>query len=131
MIVSLAALGLPGLCGFAGEILILTGLYSAGLVWQTAVALVPIVIAAAYMLRLFQGTMQGPEHADLPQREDMTPLEMFALAPIVVAIVLLGIDPGPVTARASATLATGVAALPASASARYTVSGRTYETRTP
>ena len=130
-IVSLAALGLPGLCGFAGEILILTGLYSAGLVWQTAVALVPIVIAAAYMLRLFQGTMQGPEHADLPQREDMTPLEMFALAPIVVAIVLLGIDPGPVTARASATLATGVAALPASASARYTVSGRTYETRTP
>jgi hypothetical protein len=36
----------------------------------------PIVIAAAYMLRLFQGTMQGPEARDLPQREDMTPLEI-------------------------------------------------------
>jgi NADH-quinone oxidoreductase subunit M len=98
-IVALAALGLPGLCGFAGEILILTGLFQAGLVWQTVVALIPIVIAAAYMLRLFQGMMQGPELADLPQREDMSPLEIFALAPIVLAMVLLGLDPGPLAAR--------------------------------
>ncbi|MBD5657804.1 MAG: NADH-quinone oxidoreductase subunit M [Candidatus Eremiobacteraeota bacterium] len=95
-IVSLAALGLPGLCGFAGEILILTGLYQAGYVWQTIVALVPIVIAAAYMLRVFQGVMQGPEVDDLPQREDMSLLEILALAPLVVAIVLLGVNPGPV-----------------------------------
>lgn len=96
-IVSLAALGLPGLCGFAGEILILTGLYQAGYVWQTVVALVPIVVAAAYMLRVFQGMMHGPQSADVPQREDMSPLEMWALAPLVVAIVLLGINPGAVT----------------------------------
>jgi len=100
-IVALAALGLPGLCGFAGEILILTGLFQAGLVWQTIVALVPIVLAAAYMLRLFQGMMQGPEHDDLPQREDMSPLEIFALAPLVVAIVLLGLNPGPLANSAS------------------------------
>ncbi len=96
-ILILAALGLPGLCGFAGEILILTGLYSAGFVWQTIVALVPIVIAAAYMLRLFQNTMQGPEIADLPEREDLTWLEFASLAPIVAAIVLLGVMPGTVT----------------------------------
>lgn len=96
-IVSLAALGLPGLCGFAGEILILTGLYQAGYVWQTIVALVPIVIAAAYMLRVFQGVMHGPESPDVPQREDLTALEIWALAPLVVAIVLLGINPGAVT----------------------------------
>ncbi len=96
-IVSLAALGLPGLCGFAGEILILTGLYRAGFIWQTIVALVPVVAAAAYMLRVFQGVMHGPEVDDLPQREDMTPLEMLAMAPLVIAIVLLGVDPGPVT----------------------------------
>jgi NADH-quinone oxidoreductase subunit M len=95
-IVALAALGLPGLCGFAGEILILTGLYHAGLVWETIVALVPIVIAAAYMLRVFQGIMHGPEVEDVPQREDMSPLEMLALAPLVVAIVLLGVNPGAV-----------------------------------
>ncbi len=96
-IVALAALGLPGLCGFAGEILILTGLYRAGFVWQTVVALVPVVIAAAYMLRVFQGVMHGPEHDDLPEREDLSLLEGLALAPLVIAIVLLGINPGPVT----------------------------------
>jgi NADH-quinone oxidoreductase subunit M len=98
-IVSLAALGLPGLCGFAGEILILTGLYHAGLIWAAIIALVPVVLAAAYMLRLFQGMMQGPEVDDLPQREDMSALEILALAPLVIAIVLLGVDPAPVTSQ--------------------------------
>jgi NADH-quinone oxidoreductase subunit M len=130
-IVTLAALGLPGLCGFAGEILILTGLFQAGFVWQTIVALVPIVIAAAYMLRLFQGIMQGPKLADLPEREDMSPLEIAALAPIVVAIVLLGIDPGPVTATAARVLQARVV-MGSPATARYaTTGGQTYETSTP
>jgi NADH-quinone oxidoreductase subunit M len=97
-IVSLAALGLPGLAGFAGEILILTGVYQAGYVWQTIVALVPIVIAAAYMLRVFQTIMQGPEVPDVPQREDLSPVEVLALAPIVLALVLLGVFPGAVAA---------------------------------
>ena len=110
-IVALAALGLPGLCGFAGEILILTGLYQAGYAWAALIALVPIVIAAAYMLRVVQGTMNGPEHADLPQREDLSPLEMLALAPVIIAIVLLGINPGPVAA--ARTVANAVAATPA------------------
>ncbi len=105
-LVALAALGIPGLAGFAGEILILTGLFRAGYVWQTIVALVPIVIAAAYMLRLFQDMMQGPEHADLPQRDDMSPLEIAALAPLVVAIVLLGVYPAPVARVAQAPVAT-------------------------
>ena len=97
-IVALAALGLPGLCGFAGEILILTGVYGAGYAWAAAIALIPVVIAAAYMLRVIQGVMNGPEHADLPQRDDMSPLEILALAPLVLAIVLLGLNPGPVAA---------------------------------
>jgi NADH-quinone oxidoreductase subunit M len=117
-IVTLAALGLPGLCGFAGEILILTGLYRAGYVWETIVALVPIVLAAAYMLRVFQGVMQGPEVPDVPQREDMTPLEILALAPLVVAIVLLGVNPGPVAAaRAAAASSVSAAVAPAATAA--------------
>ncbi len=100
-IVALAALGLPGLCGFAGEILILSGLYAAGYGWAVVIALVPIVVAAAYMLRVVQGVMNGPEVADLPEREDMSPLEIAALAPLVVAIVLLGVDPAPLIASAA------------------------------
>jgi NADH-quinone oxidoreductase subunit M len=97
-IVALAALGLPGLAGFAGELLIITGLYQGGYVWPAVIALVPIVIAAAYMLRLFQGIMNGPEQPDLPQRADLSLLEGLALAPLVIAIVLLGVNPGPVAA---------------------------------
>ncbi|HEY0798324.1 MAG TPA: NADH-quinone oxidoreductase subunit M, partial [Candidatus Baltobacteraceae bacterium] len=80
VIVSLAALGLPGLCGFAGELLILTGVYKAGFVWPSVIALVPIVLSAAYMLRLYQGTMNGPQVADLPVRPDLTWREGIALA---------------------------------------------------
>jgi NADH-quinone oxidoreductase subunit M len=118
-IVALAALGLPGLCGFAGEILILTGLFAAGYVWAVLLALVPIVIAAAYMLRVLQGVMNGPELGDLPEREDMTPVELLALAPLVVAIVLLGVDPGPVLQSTAAAAASTAAVVPDSNRTAY------------
>ena len=104
MLGALAALGLPGLAGFSGEILILTGIFKAGFVWPAIVALVAVVLASAYMLRLFQGIMNGPEVPDLPERSDMTWLEGLAIAPLVAAIVLLGLNPGPVlTAHAAIT----------------------------
>jgi len=90
-IAALAALGLPGLGGFVGEIVILTGVFKAGLIWATIVALIPIVIAAAYMLRLFQGIMNGPEVPGLPQRSDLTFIEGLAIAPLLTALVLIGI----------------------------------------
>jgi NADH-quinone oxidoreductase subunit M len=98
---ALAALGLPGLAGFAGELLILTGLYHAGFGAVALIALVPIVVAAAYMLRLFQGIMNGPKVADLPERRDLTWIEGLAVAPLVLGFILLGIDPAPVAGLAS------------------------------
>jgi NADH-quinone oxidoreductase subunit M len=97
-IASLAALGLPGLAGFAGELLIITGVYRAGYIWAAAVVLIPIIIASAYLLRLLQDSMNGPERADLPQRSDLTLIEGLALAPLVLALVLVGVSPGPLTA---------------------------------
>lgn len=99
---ALAALGLPGLAGFAGEILILTGLFKAGVTWPAIIALVAVILASAYMLRLFQGVMNGPVVPDLPERRDMTWLEGLAVAPLVLAFVLLGIDPAPVVALTAA-----------------------------
>jgi NADH-quinone oxidoreductase subunit M len=99
MLGALAALGLPGLAGFSGEILILTGLYKAGFVWPSIVALVAIVLASAYMLRLFQAIMNGPEVPDLPERRDMTWIEGLAVAPLVLGLVLLGLNPGVVIAH--------------------------------
>jgi len=92
-IAALAALGLPGLAGFAGELTILTGVYASGLFWPTLLALVPIVLAAAYMLRLFQGIANGPVPADLPVRRDLTWLEGLALVPLLAALVVIGLDP--------------------------------------
>lgn len=97
IIVALATLGLPGLAGFAGELIILSGLYAAGDVWPALIALVPIVIAAAYMLRLFQDMMNGPTVPDLSERRDMTLIEGIALAPLVLALVLVGVNPHPLT----------------------------------
>jgi NADH-quinone oxidoreductase subunit M len=92
----LAALGLPGLAGFAGELLILAGVYAAGFAWVALVALLPIVVAAAYMLRLFQTMMNGPKAADLPERRDLTWVEGLAVAPLVIGLILLGVNPAPV-----------------------------------
>ncbi len=97
-IASLAALGLPGLAGFVGEIVILTGVFqSGGLIWVSIVALIPIVIASAYMLRLFQGIMWGPEVEDLPVRRDLSWVEGIALAPLVLALLVLGVNPHALT----------------------------------
>ena len=96
-IAALAALGLPGLAGFVGEIMILTGVFSAGYLWPTLLALIPIVLAAAYMLRLFQGVMNGPVREDLPVRRDLSWLEGLALAPLVLALVFVGVNPHALT----------------------------------
>ena len=96
-IAALAALGLPGLAGFAGEIVILTGVYQGGWMWGVIVALVAIVLASAYMLRLYQGIMNGPQVADLPVRPDLSWIEGIAVAPLVVALVLIGVNPHALT----------------------------------
>jgi len=95
LIATMAALGLPGLSGFAGEFLILIG------TWQTqplasALALVAVVLSCVYMLRLFQSTMHGPER--LPAQHKMglelQPREMWLVAPLLAAIIFLGMWPG-------------------------------------
>jgi len=97
-IAALAALGLPGLAGFVGEIVILTGIFQAGWVWPAVIALIPIVLAAAYMLRLFQGMMNGPQVADLPVRTDLSWIEGLAVTPLVIALVMVGVNPHAIAA---------------------------------
>jgi NADH-quinone oxidoreductase subunit M len=97
-VAALAALGLPGLAGFVGELVILIGVYAAGYVWAAIVALISIVLASAYFLRLYQDVMNGPEVQDLPVRQDLTWLEGLAVAPLLAGLVLLGVQPHAVMA---------------------------------
>jgi NADH-quinone oxidoreductase subunit M len=92
-ITALAALGLPGLAGFVGELIILIGVYQAGLVWAAILALVAVVLASAYMLRLLQGATNGAEVPDLPVRRDLTLLEGLAVAPLLAALLYFGVYP--------------------------------------
>ncbi len=94
-IAALAALGLPGLAGFVGELVILIGVYEAGYVWPVIVALVAIVIASAYMIRLYQELMNGPEVEDVPVRADLSWVEALAVTPLLAALVILGVYPVP------------------------------------
>jgi NADH-quinone oxidoreductase subunit M len=96
-IAALAALGLPGLAGFVGEIVILTGVFQAGYFWPALIALIPIVIASAYMLRLLQDTINGPQVKDIPERPDLTWAEGLAVAPLLAALVVLGCYPHSIT----------------------------------
>lgn len=92
-IAALAALGLPGLAGFVGELIILIGVYQAGLGWAAILALIAIVLASAYMLRLLQGATNGPEMPDLPVRRDLTLVEALAVTPLLAALLYFGIYP--------------------------------------
>src|SRR5262249_1696914 len=114
MIAALAALGLPGLNSFAGEFLAFLGTFRASALFCTLGTLV-IIPAAWYMLRFFQGVLEGPpsrvmgEATATPSAvrrgavvrglSDLRPVEFVVLLPLLALIVVLGILPGMLTAR--------------------------------
>ncbi len=93
LLFSLASLGLPGLANFAGEILVLLGTFQDHPFWAV-VALLGVVFAAAYMLRLVQGVLWGPVKVERVM-PDLTAREWLILAPMAVLVVWLGLYPAP------------------------------------
>ena len=59
------------------------------------VSVVAIVLAALYILVMFQRTMTGPLRDDNAGIRDLNPLEMASLAPAIVLMVGLGFFPQP------------------------------------
>jgi len=98
-IIFFAALGLPGLCGFVGEFMVVlstwnfapAGFPNAGPIFSILAALT-VVITAAYILwtlqRVYLGT--NPNYKDLP---DIDFRELLCIAPLVVLAVILGMFP--------------------------------------
>ena len=105
LLVALGALGLPGLSGFSGEFLILLGTYRV-LPWAVVVALVGVILAAWYAVRFYQATMHGPETPATGDRADLTRGEALLLAPLLAAIVIIGLAPGLITGSLFAWLGT-------------------------
>jgi NADH-quinone oxidoreductase subunit M len=104
-----ANLGLPGLCGFIGEVLVLLGSFQAArgdslLVaggyanWKVVYALsilacTGVVLTAGYMLWALQRVYLGPERAEYKSFPEVDAREISVLTPLTVMAILLGILP--------------------------------------
>jgi NADH-quinone oxidoreductase subunit M len=95
LIVTLSSIGLPGLNGFVGEFLILVGTFQVNILYAV-LATAGIILAAVYMLWMFQrvmfGTLTKEENRHLL---DLTPREVACLVPVVLGIIWIGVYPGP------------------------------------
>lgn len=90
-----SSIGLPGLNGFVGEFLILVGAFQYNKIYA-AVALLGIILGAAYMLWLFQrmmfGTIDKEENRNLL---DMNRREIAYMAPLILFMFWIGLYPKP------------------------------------
>ena len=115
LICLLASAGLPGLCGFVGEFLILVGAFThhdqllaghlpAAWIWNarvmTIVAASGVVLGAVYLLHLFQRLMFGPvTNPENNKLRDLSRREVFAFLPLVALMFWVGIYPKPFLVR--------------------------------
>jgi len=92
-----ASAGLPGLAGFVGEFLVLVGAYAYS-PWVAAIAALCMILAAAYLLWMFQRVAFG-EVSDFLRSlgqhlTDMRPVEILTLVPLGTLVVVFGLFPG-------------------------------------
>lgn len=93
LIVTLSSIGLPGLNGFVGEFLILVGTFKSRILYAS-IATSGIILAAAYMLWMFQRVMfQEITHEENKTLQDMNKREFAILIPIILTIFWIGIYP--------------------------------------
>jgi NADH-quinone oxidoreductase subunit M len=108
LIVSLSSMGLPGLNGFVGEFTILLGAWGAGRpgsggayaawgsYWLAGIAAIGVILAAVYILWMFQKMFLGP--LDKPENEKLKDLswrEIAVIVPLIILIFWIGLYPKP------------------------------------
>jgi NADH-quinone oxidoreductase subunit M len=116
LVIVLASVGLPGLCGFIGEFLVLIGTFTANKIWQAeglvgyfaspklyaTVSATAVILAAMYLLtmyqRIFFGPLDKPENRD-PHVRDIHGSETWVFGIVIAAALFLGIYPQPILDR--------------------------------
>ncbi|MFJ9412381.1 NADH-quinone oxidoreductase subunit M [Streptomyces sp. NPDC101393] len=97
LIGGLATLSLPGLAPFVSEFLVLVGTFSRYPVIGI-IATVGIVLAALYVLVLYQRTMTGPvKTEEVRAMPDLRVRELVVVAPLIALLIFLGVYPKPLT----------------------------------
>ncbi|MGW0181656.1 NADH-quinone oxidoreductase subunit M [Nocardia sp. NPDC003345] len=94
-IAGLATLSLPGLAPFVSEFLVLIGTFSR---YQVAavIASAALVLAAVYVLWLYQRMMTGPVAEGSDKIRDLVPRELAVVVPLIAALIFFGLYPKPV-----------------------------------
>ncbi|HEX5265819.1 MAG TPA: proton-conducting transporter membrane subunit, partial [Acidimicrobiales bacterium] len=93
LVVTLSAVGVPGLNGFIGEFLLLLGTFLTHR-WWAVVATVGVILAALVFLWAYQQAFHGRPRTGRTG-VDLSPRELVVVAPLVVLIVALGVYPRP------------------------------------
>ncbi|HSZ45162.1 MAG TPA: NADH-quinone oxidoreductase subunit M [Streptosporangiaceae bacterium] len=95
LIAGLAGLSLPGLSTFVSEFLVLVGTFTR---YEAAAVLATlgIILAAIYILWMYQRTMTGPVRPELAAMPDLKGRELWAVGPLIALIIVLGVYPKPV-----------------------------------
>ncbi len=89
-----AGLGLPGLCGFIGEVLVTLSVWKFSVVLAVISASV-VVLTAAYILWALQRVYLGAEYKG-PHPEALTPItqrELWIASPLLALAILFGVYP--------------------------------------
>jgi NADH-quinone oxidoreductase subunit M len=94
LIAGLATLSLPGLAPFISEFLVLIGTFTRYPV-AAIVAVSALVLAAIYVLWLYQRAMTGPVTDGNERLRDLVPREIVVVAPLIALLLALGIYPQP------------------------------------
>jgi NADH-quinone oxidoreductase subunit M len=98
-LVSLSSIGVPGTNGFVGEFLVLLGSFRTHPV-LAVISATAVIFAAAYLLWAIQRILFNAN--DKPENQhiaDLNGRELALLAPLVAAIIWLGVYPQPVLRR--------------------------------
>jgi len=122
LIVSLSSMGLPGLNGFVGEFTILLGAFGSQSIGNTAFAIVSalgVIMAAVYILYMFQKMFLGPQGEIVEEVKkhghalrDLNWREIITIVPILIFIFWIGLYPKPFFALMSPAVEHLVAMLP-------------------
>jgi len=100
LVTGVIALAVPGSASFAGEFLILTGVFDRGWAWA-AIGAGAIVLAAMYMLRLISAVLHERPGSAVPDAAlDLRPGELAVLVPLVACLLALSAWPASVSDRA-------------------------------
>jgi NADH-quinone oxidoreductase subunit M len=91
----LSSLALPGLSTFVSEFLTLVGTFTVHKVYAV-LATVGIIFAALYVLWMYQRLFHGPKGEKVGRWRDLTGREAWAIGPLLVLIVFLGVYPKPI-----------------------------------